>query len=134
MTSERRRAIIVVVATLVAGILIGALGQALVARNAYRFNHEERGRGRADYHERGKQRFMAKVYRITKATDEQKVALEPILNRSAKRFDSLRLGFEKSAKGNLESLFAELEGHLQPAQIQDLKEYFQRWDGNRGRR
>lgn len=134
MTSERRRAIIVVVATLLAGILIGALGQAILARQTHRFDADGKDGKREGRDDRGKKRFIAKVYRVTKATDAQKIVLEPILKRSTSRFDSLRLDFEKAAKKNLDSLFVELEGHLDPAQLQDLKEYFQRWDGNRGRR
>jgi hypothetical protein len=126
MTSERRRAIIVVIATLVAGILIGALGQAMLAKNYYRFGDRGRSEKRGAPDDRSKKRFMERVYKVSDATEAQKAAIEPILEHSMNRFDSLRNGFEGSAKANLEKLFMDLEGELTPQQIQQLKEHFER--------
>jgi hypothetical protein len=134
MTNERKRAIIIVVVTLLAGILIGALGQAMLAKNYHRFGDRSRMEGRGQPDVRAKRRFAEKVYQVAEATEAQKLALKPILDRSMTRFDSLRAGFEASAKANLQALFVDMEGILEPGQIQELKTYFEKREGDRGRR
>lgn len=126
MTSERKRAVFIVVATLLAGILIGALGQAMLARNFHRFEGGPRGamHGRRGHEDPGKKRFVAAVHRVSRSTEAQQEAMKPILNQSMIRFDSLREGFEASAKANLDVLFTDLEGILDAGQIQELKKHF----------
>ena len=119
MTSERKKAIVIIVATLVVGILIGAFGTSILARQHYRG-----GKKQADKEYRGKrQGFAQNVYRITKADDDQIKQMQPVIDETSTKIDTLQNQTEQQVAVLLDSMNQQLKPFLKAEQFERLDKF-----------
>jgi hypothetical protein len=130
MTIERKKAIVVIIATLVAGILIGVLSHAMLARRYHRgyeghkYGHKDHARKDRGDHLRG--RFVEKIFEVAKATEAQQQQLRPVLEKTAAQIDSVRTASEQEMKTIVAGMMSEITPILTPAQTEDLKKFFEK--------
>jgi len=132
MTIERKKAIVILTATLLVGILIGALSTGLLARNHYRESDRQR-HGEGSNNKKG---FMEKVVRITDADAEQATQMKPILENTVAQLDSIQNQTHRQARTVIDSMTSALKPILKQEQLEKLKKFNAKMggrsrDGNR---
>lgn len=118
MTSERKRALITIMTTLVIGILIGALGVGLWSKQS------RRGRP-AGWRENGKEAFIQKIFSVVDADSLQAKQLRPILFETMAKIDTLQKHTDREVSKVVDSLGIKLDPILSDQQMQKLKEFQQ---------
>jgi hypothetical protein len=127
MTSERKRAIVVIAITLIVGILIGALATGMFARHHYRSD-----RKRFDKEHRGNRNgFAERIYRIVQADSSQKKQMQPIVEQTINSIDTLQQKTDGEVKALLDSMIVNLKPILKEDQLSKL-ETFSKNKGDRG--
>jgi len=120
MTSERKRALILITTTLIIGILIGALGTGL-------FNHYgDQRRGSADRRGNGREGFINKVTEVVGADPEQAKQLRPYIIDTITQIDSIQSETDRNVRSVVLSLEQKLEPVLDEDQMKKLKEFHSR--------
>jgi hypothetical protein len=130
MTTERRKALIFLSLTFVAGILIGMLIPGFFSRMR-REGWKERG-GRQE--QRGTDRrigFQKMIYRIVKADSAQAKQIQPVLEETSVKIESLEKASNQQMMTILDSMKIRLAPMLGEEQIKRLDEFSKR---NRSRR
>lgn len=131
MTIERKKALLVIFATLLAGILIGALGQAMLARRYHRegddrrYGHKDHTRHK-DQRNHLRNRFTEKIFEVTNATEEQQKQLRPVLEKTGAQIDSLRTASEQQIKTLVKGMMTDITPLLTPEQTDDLQKFFEK--------
>ena len=123
MTFERKRAILIISAALVIGIIIGILATGMLARHHYRGdrNREERNRSSKEY--RGRQGFAAKIYDITNADSTQIINMRPVIHQTMANIDTLQKHTDHRVKAEIDSMIVNLQPFLSLEQIKTLDEF-----------
>jgi hypothetical protein len=121
MTSERKRALITIMATLIIGILIGALGVGLWNKQQGRSGKPSNG-GR----QHGKEAFVKKVLSVIEADSSQVKQLRPLINETVAQIDSLQKRTDREMKKVIDSFEAKAQPILTEKQMIQLKEFHQR--------
>jgi hypothetical protein len=67
--------------------------------------------------------FSSHVYRITEADSLQKIKMKPVLAKTNKRLESLRLSYQKQEKRVLDSLSLQMKPILKEDQMKRLDDY-----------
>jgi hypothetical protein len=71
----------------------------------------------------GKRNLSDKIYRITEADSLQKIKMKPLVDKAAKRMESLRASYQKQETKTLDSLRAQLKPILKEEQLKKLEGY-----------
>jgi hypothetical protein len=125
MTRERKKALLLVGATFIVGILIGALGMSLISKQA--------GRPAAGSRTGGKEVLIRKIIDTIEADSAQAEKIRPYILETIARIDSLQ---EKTNNGLEEALIA-FETNVQPIlseqQLEKLRQLHQRSRERRAR-
>lgn len=121
MTPERKRALFLIIITLVIGILIGALGVGLMGRQSRRG-----GNTSANWRQAGKEIFMQRIMKEAKADSSQAKQMRPLMLETMARIDSIQLETDHK----VQAVIAEFEENLKPIlredQLQRLREFHRR--------
>jgi K+-sensing histidine kinase KdpD len=126
MTTERRRAIITISATLIIGILIGSLTSGLWGRKYY---GQRSQRGRTEV----KMNFEKKLLKAIDADDAQVKILQPIMRQTMLNIDSLQHKTDSKVRVLLDSLDVKLKSVLKEEQYLKFKKFVERGRGTRKR-
>lgn len=118
MTTERKRALITIIATLVIGILIGALGVGL-------WSKQSRG-GRSSSGQNGKEFFVKKILTVVEADSSQAKQLKPLIQETVAQIDLLQMRADEEMKRVINSFEGKAQTILSEKQMQQLKEFHQR--------
>jgi len=117
MTSERKRALITILTTLVIGILIGALGVGLWSKQT------QRSRSSASWRKDGKDAFVKKIFTVVEADSAQAKQIRPLINETMAEIDSLQKQTDREVVKVVDSLEMKLKPILTENQMQQLKEF-----------
>jgi hypothetical protein len=120
MTSERKRALITIMATLIIGVLIGALGVGLWNKQGR--SGKPLGGGRLH----GKEAFVKKVLSVIEADSLQANQLRPLINETVAQIDSLQKRTDHEMKKVIDSFEVKAQPLLTEKQMHQLKEFHQR--------
>ncbi len=131
MTTERKKALLMMGVTFVIGVLIGVLGTGFFARNFY---HGRRPMDKKEMSGRKRGDFVGKIFRVVDADSLQKKAIRPILEETMTRIDTMQAKGEKAAKAALDSMKVKLDLILRPEQIERLDKFTSRIRGSGGER
>lgn len=121
MTSERKRAMITIMATLIIGILIGALGVGLWNKQQGRS-----GKPSSVGRQHGKEVFVKKVLSVIEADSLQAKQLKPLINETVAQIDSLQKRTDREMKKVIDSFEVKAQPLLTEKQMHQLKEFHQR--------
>jgi hypothetical protein len=119
MTTERKKAILVIFITLMVGILIGALASGMFARHHYRGNRK--GFDKEYFRNRGG--FAEKIYKITQADSLQRRQMEPIVEQTMTSIDTLQQKTNSDVNRLLDSMIVSLRPILKSDQLNKLKTF-----------
>jgi hypothetical protein len=118
MTSERKKAIAIISATLIVGVLIGVLATGMFARHHYHgrkdFGNEYRGM---------RSRFAEKIYKTTRADSAQIKQMQPIVDQTMTHIDTLQRKTEKEVKALMDSMIIQLKPFLKAEQLTALEKF-----------
>ncbi len=120
MTPERKRALITILATLVIGILIGALGVGLWNKQ------NQRSRSSSNWRKDGKEAFVKKIFTVVEADSAQAKELRPLINETMAQIDSLQKQTDREVSKVVDSLEVKLQPILTEKQMHQLKEFHRR--------
>ncbi len=119
MTLERKKAILILAATLLVGIVIGALSTGMMARQHYRGPQKQY---RSNY-SGNRNAFADKIFRITSADSAQAKQMKPVIEKTMIQIDSLENHSRREAKVLLDSMKASLRSILKSEQMEKLNEF-----------
>jgi hypothetical protein len=130
MTTERKKAIAVISAALIVGILIGVLATGMFARQHYRGN----GRDFDKEHRGMRKGFAEKIYRITQADSSQRKQMQPIVEQTMASIDTLQQKTDDEVKALLDSMIINLKPLLKTDQVSKLETFSKNKGENGGHR
>jgi hypothetical protein len=116
MTTERRRAIITISATLVIGILIGSLTSGLWSRNYY---NEKTLRNKTEM----RLGFEKKLFKVIDADEQQIKAIQPIMKATMAQVDSIQNKTDGEVRMLLDSLDLKMKSVLHQDQYSKFKKF-----------
>lgn len=117
MTSDRKKAILVIATTLIVGILIGVLATGIFARHHYRGNKNHFD----GPHRENRDGFAERVYRIARADSAQRKQMQPIVNDVMKNIDALQQKTSNEVRLLLDSMIIRLTPILRTDQLNRLE-------------
>ncbi len=130
MTTERKKAIVVISATLIVGILIGVLTTGMFARHHYRSNGKD-----FDKEHRGMRNgFAERIYKITQADSLQRKQMKPIVDQTMANIDTLQRKTEDEVRVLLDSMILNMKPILRADQLTKLETFSKNKGGNGGHR
>lgn len=130
MTSERKRAIVVISATLIVGILIGVLTTGMFARHHYHSSRKDLGKE----HRGMRKGFTELIYKITQADSLQRKQMQPIVEQTMVSIDTLQQKTDSEVKALLNSMVINLKPLLKADQISKLETFSKNKGENGGHR
>jgi hypothetical protein len=116
MTTERKKAILLISITLLLGILIGVLATGMLARQHYHGNKK----GFDREHRGNRSGFAEKIYKITQADSLQRRQMQPIVEETMKSIDALQQKTNNEVTILLDSMIVALKPILKADQISKL--------------
>src|SRR5579859_7224394 len=116
MTAERKKALLVVSATFVIGVLIGVLATGFFAREHYR-GRDGKG-GRKEIREGRRGTLTDKIFKVVKADSSQKKLMRPIIDQTISRLDEVEDKSNLDAYVALDSLRTKLKPILAADQME----------------
>ena len=122
MTSDRKKALVMVVATFVIGITIGALVTGLIAREFYHGRGGRRGEGR-EKHEGRRGTLTEKIFKVVKADESQKKLMKPIIDQTISTLDEIEDKSNQDAYAQLDTLKIKLQPILNSDQSEKLDHF-----------
>ena len=122
MTTERRKAIITLTATLIIGVLLGMLMPGFVNKLIDR-DHPGRG-GRNHDAEHKKEWFVGTIYRIVKPDSAQAKQIKPITEWASGRIDFI----EQSSNQHLAAILDSMKIQLKPLITEEQFKRFSEFD------
>jgi hypothetical protein len=120
MTTERKRALLIISITLVIGVLLGALSVSLVGR-------EVRKQPQSWKYE-GREAFIQRILEVADANPDQARQMRPLLEETMDKIDSLQEQTGIQVKTLIDSFEVKLKPILSEEQLNQLREF------HRGRR
>ena len=135
MTSERRKSILILCATLIVGILIGLLVPGLF----HKYEGRKHGRGGRDMsNERKKEWFASTIYRVVKPDSAQAKQIKPIAEWASQQLEAIEVSSNSQMSAVLDSVKVQLKPILTDEQQQRLIDFHAkaqgRWKGNEDRK
>lgn len=130
MTSERRKSILILCATLIVGILVGLLVPGFFHK--YEGRH---GRGGRDMgNERKKEWFASTIYKIVKPDSAQIKQIKPITDWASQQIEAIEISSNSQMSAVLDSVKVKLKPILTEEQQKRLTEFHEkangRWKGH----
>lgn len=122
MTSDRRKAILMMAATFVVGIAIGALVTGMLARQFYHGRGGKRGEGR-EMREGRRGTLTEKIFKVVKADESQKKLMKPIIDQTILTLDEIEDKSNQDAYAQLDSLKIKLQPILNSDQSEKLDHF-----------
>jgi hypothetical protein len=122
MTSERKKALLMVTGTFVIGIAIGALVTGMLARQFYHGRGGKRGEGR-EMREGRRGTLTEKIFKVVKADENQKALIKPIIDQTMSRLDQIEDKSNQDAYEQLDSLKVKLRPILASEQMEKLDKF-----------
>lgn len=127
MTSERRKSILILCATLIVGILIGLLVPGFFHKYQ---GGKQHGRGGRDMgNERKKEWFASTIYRIVKPDSVQAKQIKPIADWATQRIEEIEIFSNARMSAVLDSVKSQLNPILTEEQQQRLTEFHEKANG-----
>ncbi len=120
MTPERKRALITISATLIIGILIGALSIGLWNKQG------GGGRPSGGQKQHGKEAFVKKIFSVIKADTATARQLRPLINETMAQIDSLQKHTDEEMGKVIHSFEVKVQPLISEKQMQQLKDFHQR--------
>lgn len=135
MTSERRKSILILCATLLVGILIGLL----VPGFFHKYDGRRHGRGGREITNEGKKEWFAStIYKIVKPDSAQAKQIRPITDWASQQIEVIEVSSNSQMSAVLDSVKSQLKPILTEEQQQRLVEFHEkaqgRWKGNGDRK
>ncbi|MBS1490306.1 MAG: hypothetical protein JSS93_07250 [Bacteroidetes bacterium] len=127
MTTERRKAFLMMGITFITGIIIGVLATGFFARQHY---HSEKEGSRESY-KHGRWSFSEKIFYVVDADSIQQKQMKPIIEETTTKIDRLQNEGMKYVRSVMDSMVQKLNPILKPEQQKDLYEYMTRHDRHR---
>lgn len=121
MTPERKRALLMIGATLIIGILIGALGVGLWGNQSRRS-----GKPSARWRQEGKAVFMQRILKEANADSSQAKQMKPLMMETMASIDSLQNETDKKVRAVVDSFEEKLKPILREDQLKKLQEFHRR--------
>jgi hypothetical protein len=121
MTPERKRAVLLIIITLIIGILIGALGVGLMGKQSRRG-----GRPSASWRQEGKELFMQRILKEANADSSQAKLMRPLMLETMARIDSLQKETDRNVHAVVDTFEENLKPILREDQLQRLREFHRR--------
>jgi len=118
MTPERKRALLMIGATLIIGILIGGLGVGLWGNQSRRG-----GKSSASWRQEGKEVFMQRILKEAEADSLQAKQMKPLMLETMARIDSLQMETDKKVRAVVVSFEEKLTPILREDQLKKLQEF-----------
>ncbi len=126
MTTERKKALLMMGATFVIGILIGVLSTGFFARNYYHGREGHRSMDKKEMSQGPRINFIGKVYKVVKADSAQAKLMKPILEGTMTKIDSLQEAGDRDARKVMADMKEKLTPILKPEQIEQLEKFTSR--------
>jgi hypothetical protein len=120
MTTERKRALLLIGVTFIVGVIIGALATGMFARQFYF------GRGRSEERKMREGRhgtLTDRIFKTVEADSSQKRLMKPIIDQTMMRIDNLEEASHKDAHIQLDSLKVKLRPILSAEQMDKLEAF-----------
>ena len=121
MTSERKRALLMIGVTLIVGILIGALSVGLWTNQSRRG-----GKPSASWRVEGKEKFMQRILKEANADSIQARQMKPLMLETMERIDSLQTETDKKVHAVVDDFEENLKTVLREDQLKKLQEFHRR--------
>ncbi len=126
MTSERRKSILILCATLIVGILIGLLVPSLF----HKYERRRHGRGGHEMSNEGKKEWFAgTIYRIVKPDSVQAEQIKPITDWASQKIEAIEVSSNSQMSAVLDSVKTQLKPILTEEQQQRLVEFHKKAEG-----
>jgi hypothetical protein len=122
MTAERKKALLMMVATFVAGLIIGALLTGMFARHFY-YGRDGKRTERKEMREGRKGTLTDRIFKIVKADSNQRKLMKPIIDQTMSRLDEVEDQSNQDAYNLLDSLKVKLRPILASEQMEDLDKF-----------
>ena len=126
MKPERKRALLIVSATFVIGVMIGSLVTVLILRNTTRQP--------AAWRQEGKEAFMKKIVEVAGADSVQARQMRPYMLETMARIDTLQKNADLQVNAVVDSFAVKLTTILTEDQLKRLHEWHQRGKDRRAQR
>lgn len=109
-------------------VMLLAAGNVSAQRgDSYRHNkdrgHHNKGRYHGDGKQAGKSNFSNRIYRMTDADSLQSIKMKPVVDRTSKRLDALRISYQKQEQRVMDSLKLQLKPILKEEQLKSLDRF-----------
>jgi hypothetical protein len=121
MNSERKKAVLMLSGTLIIGILIGTLADALVEKAWHSDHHRGGGRGMGSGNK--KEWFTGTIYRIIEPDSAQVKQIKPITLWASQQIDSLEISSNEKLASVLDSVKKQLKPIISAEQFKRLDEF-----------
>jgi hypothetical protein len=121
MTTERKKALLMMGSTLIVGILIGALGVGLWEKQS-----RKGGKPSASWRQEGKEVFMQRIIKEANADSIQARQMKPLMMETMARIDSLQMETDKKVHSVVDSFEENLKPILREDQLLRLREFHRR--------
>ncbi len=121
MTTDRKRALLMITITLIIGILIGALGVGLWGKQTRR-GGKPSANGRQD----GKEAFMQRILKEANADSLQAKQMRPLMIETMARIDSLQMETDNKVRSVINSFEEDIKPILREDQLKKLQEFHRR--------
>jgi len=118
MTAERKRALLIIIATLIFGVLIGGLGAGLM-RNQKRVQP-------SGWRKDGKEVFVQKILDIIEADSAQTKQIRPIILETIAKIDSIQKQTDTQVHTVLDSFEVKTLPILSEEQMERLRQFHKR--------
>lgn len=125
MKTNRKGWLIVAMCVFLIGASVSAFAQRGDSKHG-RYGHSRGGdhNKRVNVTKRSPQdAFQDRIYHITEADSLQKMKMKPVLARTSKRLESLRLSYQKQEKRVMDSLSLQMKPILKEDQMKRLDDY-----------
>ena len=120
MTAEKRRALIIIGATFIIGILVGILAAGIWNK------YTGTGRRPIGWSDGGRERFIQKILTVVEADSAQARQMRPLLNQTMTRIDSLHSYTDREVHAVVDSLEILLQPILNPEQQEKMRQFHAR--------
>ncbi len=136
MTSERRKSILILIATLIVGILIGLLVPGFFHK--YRGDNQRSRGGRDRAPEHKKEWFAGTIHRVIKPDSAQAKQIEPITEWASQQIEAVEISSNEQLSSIMDSVKIQLKPIITEEQLQRLNEFDSkakgRWKGGAKKR
>lgn len=125
MTSERKKALLLMSATFIIGIMIGILITGMFARRYYRDREGIRG-GKIELNHSRRGNFVGKILHVVDADSAQAERIKPIVEATVHEIDRLQEQGDRDARAAMDSMKVKLAPVLRPEQLKKLDKFISR--------